>query len=316
MAEEPEQVLPQERIAAARGIVEAGGHGLVKQQHDRAGDQGPRGGHEDDAGQDDHPDQDRDVVHFHARRAAVHRGDGEVDAAQQERDEFQRDREQPQRRADRRQVIGAAGGKRGIGGPGAAKRAALDQKRSEKNESAQQENLIRKAIDSRKRHVVAADHQRDQEISECGDEHGHGHPENHDAAVHGDQRVVLARRNDPVPGNMLIGKAQLHAEDVREIAADHGHRHAGEQILHGDDLVVGGPEVFLKKSRLGVLNFRAHRRTSAIVAGPSVADAGIAGCSATAGLELRISQAAWSCGVSTIIRPAISAWPMPHICVH
>ena len=30
----------------------------------------------------------------------------------------------------------------------------------------------------------------------------------------------------PYPGNVLIGKAQLHAEDVREKSADHGHRHA------------------------------------------------------------------------------------------
>ena len=167
-------------------------------------------------------------------------------------------------------------------------------------------------------HIVAPEHQRNQEIPKCGDEHGHRDPENHDAAVHGDQCVVLARRNDSIAGNVLIGKAQLHAKCVRKKAANQGHRHAGKQILHGDHFMVRREEVLPKNPRFGVVDFRAHRRTSAIVMAGSIASAGAAAgcCPATAGLELRNNQAAWSCGVSTTIRPAISAWPMPHICVH
>ena len=127
--------------------------------------------------------------------------------------------------------------------------------------------------------------------------------------------LYLPGRDDSETGNMLVRKSQLHAEDVGEEAADQGHRHAREQILHGDHLVIGGPEIFLKNSRLGVMNLRAHRRTSATIELPAW-EAGGAGSDAADGFELCISHAAWSCGVSTIIRPAIMAWPIPHICVH
>ena len=96
MPEEPEQVLPQQRIAAAARIVEARAQALIEKQHHRAGDQRAHRRHEEDAGDHDHPHDHRDIPHAHPRRAAVHRGHDEIEAAQQEGDEFQSHRDEPQ----------------------------------------------------------------------------------------------------------------------------------------------------------------------------------------------------------------------------
>ena len=83
VAEEPEQVLPQQRIAAARHFVEVRSRSCgrsssmvsapastgMRQQQQEGGDQ-------------DRPDEQRHPVHRHARRAHVEDGDDEVDRAE------------------------------------------------------------------------------------------------------------------------------------------------------------------------------------------------------------------------------------------
>jgi hypothetical protein len=95
MAEEPEKVLPEDRVTAAVRIEEGGAEGLVHEEHDRTGDQRPHRRHEEHARHHDHPDHHRDVVELHSRRAGVHGRRDEVDPAQQEGHEFQGDGEHP-----------------------------------------------------------------------------------------------------------------------------------------------------------------------------------------------------------------------------
>ena len=206
VTEEPEEVLPEDRVTAAVRVEERRPERLVEEQHDAAGEQRPDREHEEDARDHDHPDDHRDVVHLHAGRARVHRGRDEVDTAQQERDELERDRSKPERRAKWRQVVLRLRGERRIGGPGATEAAAFDEEGRQQDDRAEQEDLIREPVDLREDHVVRADHQRDQEVPEGGDQDGHRDPEDHDRAVVRDQRVVLAGRDLPKPGTRCPGR--------------------------------------------------------------------------------------------------------------
>ena len=69
----------------------------------------------------------------------------------------------------------------------------------------------------------------------------------------------------PKPGTCWFGNPSCMRKTYARKPPITRHGHARKQILHGDHFVVGGPEIFLKNSRLGVMNLRAHRRTSAMV---------------------------------------------------
>ena len=79
-----------------------------------------------------------------------------------------------------------------------------------------------------------------QVVAERRDQHRHRHPEDHHRAVVGDERVVLARRDAArSPARCMPGNASCIRNTYDEEAADQRHEHAGEQVLHADDLVVG-----------------------------------------------------------------------------
>ena len=67
-------------------------------------------------------------------------------------------------------------------------------------------------------------------------------------AVHRDERVVLPGRHPPKERHRFTGKGQLHPEHVDGEAADERHEYPGEQVLHGDDLVVRRPQVLLEEA--------------------------------------------------------------------
>ena len=109
--------------------------------------------------------------------------------------------------------------------------------------------------------------------------------------MHGHHRVVSAGCDDSEAGNMLVWESQLHAEDICQKAANHGHGHARKQILHCNNFVISGPEIFFKDSRLGVMRLCAHRMASATMEFPAPEGGGL-GAVAIEGFELRISHAA------------------------
>jgi hypothetical protein len=204
---------------------------------------GSDGQHEEHAGDHDHPRGERDVVGLHPGRARVHQRDDEVDTAEQEGHEFQRDGNEPHRGSYTRLVVITRRRQRRVGRPRTAEAASLHEQRRQQDERADEEDLEREAVDAREHHVVRADHERNQVVPEGGDEHGHRHPEDHDRSVVRDERVVLARRDLAEARHADAGEGQLHPEHVGHEAPDHGHEHAREEVLHGDDLVIGRPDV-------------------------------------------------------------------------
>jgi hypothetical protein len=59
-------------------------------------------------------------------------------------------------------------------------------------------------------------------------------------------------RHDAVAGHVGAREGQLHAEGVDGEATDERHEHAGEQVLHGDHLVIEREDVLLDEAELVV----------------------------------------------------------------
>jgi hypothetical protein len=71
VAEEPEEVLPEERLAAARGVEEVRPGHAVEQQHAEAGGEDREREEEEDRGDEERPDDEREAEPRHARRPHV-----------------------------------------------------------------------------------------------------------------------------------------------------------------------------------------------------------------------------------------------------
>jgi len=181
------------------------------------------------------------------------------------------------------------GRERRIGGPGAPERPVLHEERRQQHEHRDEEDLVGEPVDPGKDHVVAADHERDQVVPERRDQHRHGHPEDHDGAVVGDERVVLGRRDDAPARHVHAREGELHAERVGEEAPDHRHEDAGEHVLHGDHLVVGGPQVLVEERLLVV-------RVFVRLLGSGVSDDGLSHASPSSGSSpgARRPRGTWS----------------------
>ncbi len=249
-------VLEQDRITAHLRVEEVGAGGVVEEQHHRAGDERADREHEDDARGDLFPHKQRHVPHAHAGRAQVDRGRDEVDAPHQERDQLERDREDPQGDAPVDTGVRHVGRERGVAGPPAGRAAAGHDRREQEHHRREEEHPVRSHVQLREGHVLGADHQRDQQVAEAGDQDRHGDPEDHDGAVHGHGRVVDLRIEEAPEA------AGLHARELRADrrgggAAEQRHDQAGDHVLLGDHLVIGGEDV-LRDEALGVGGV-AHR---------------------------------------------------------
>ena len=240
VAEEPEQVLEQDRIAAAGRIEEGGAEVAVRQQHgDGAGQDGQRQ-QQQEAGDELRPGEQRHLVQRHARGAHVEDGGDEVDGAEQ------RGRAGDVQRKDQ-EVHGRAGmaelgRERGIDGPAAAEavgaRRAFHEQRGEREDERGRQQPEGDVVDAREGGVRRADHQRGEIVAVATDERGHHHEEDHDEAVAGGEHVEGLRILEDLETRLL----QLHADGNGEGAA-HDPRHDGEdQVHHADVLVVGGED--------------------------------------------------------------------------
>ena len=81
MAKEPEKMLPKDGVPALVRVEKRGAEGLIKDQHNCASKQWTNREHEQNTCNNDHPDHDRNVIEFHARRTGVHRRGDKIDAA-------------------------------------------------------------------------------------------------------------------------------------------------------------------------------------------------------------------------------------------
>ena len=119
MAEEPEEVLPQQRVAALGRDEERPSERAFELQHD-GGEDHRRKGEDDHAGEDQHgPREHRHAVERHARRARAQHADDDLDGARDRRDLDEADAEQPEIGADAGRV--ARAGERRVHEPAAGR---------------------------------------------------------------------------------------------------------------------------------------------------------------------------------------------------
>ena len=231
VAEEPEQVLPQDG-AAVGGVVDVRAELAVVQNTEGRGGQ-QREDHEDQhGGGEDGPAEHRHAEHGHARRTHGEQGGDHVDGGSNGAHAGGADANDPHVRADARGVDAVS--QRHVHGPAEVSRATRGEEAGQHDETTDGGDPETKVVQTREGHVRRADLQRQHEVGKAPHNRGR-EQQQHDGAVHGEQLVEL-----------LVGQElQTRSEKLR--AQQQGHEATEEEEAEGHDdvhdaqlLVVGG----------------------------------------------------------------------------
>jgi hypothetical protein len=245
VAEEPEQVLEQDRAAAAvfqllthldQGRHEEAGAQQPVDQHHHAGDEQRREGQQrHDGGGEDAPHRQRHAHQRHPPRPPLQHGDdvvqpahGEADDEQDQRAEHQQDAPvAPARRARQDRL-------RRIQGPAGPGRPAGNEEPGHQHQHRQQVDPVAEHVDIGEHHVPRAQHQRDQVVAEATQEQRRQQVDHHDHPVHGDELVIAVG----VDEGEVVREGQLQPHHPGQDQRHEADRQRGAGILHGDDLGV------------------------------------------------------------------------------
>jgi hypothetical protein len=228
MAEDPEQVLPQQGVGAGGHVEELGTEQPLKtEEEQRHGDDRHRE-QEQELHHQHHPREHRHLHEAHARRAHVQDGHDEVDGAGQRRDAGDLQGEQPE--------VDAVGGRedrpgvRRVAEPAAvgcpAEEPAEVQEDAGRDECPQTER-----VEPGEGDVAGADLQRHEVVAEGG-RHGHHEEEDHRGGVHGEHLVVRLRAQ-----HVSVRPSELQADQQRLDPAHH-EKDQGDGAVHDADLLV------------------------------------------------------------------------------
>ena len=231
MAEDPEEVLPEERVGAAGGRVEERAEEAVEHQQDqRHRDRGER---QDDQELDHeaHPHEERHPHQRHAGRAHVDDGHDEVEACHQRRNAEYLQAQHPEVDAVGRRELRR--GEVGVPEP-AAVRDSIHEEAQMQEEGAGEEDPVGQGVQPRERHVAGPDHERDHVVEERR-AHRHDRQEHHGRAVHGEQ-LVEARGAD----QRVVRVRELQAHDDGLQPSHQEEEEGGDAVELADSLVVHG----------------------------------------------------------------------------
>ncbi|VDC50173.1 hypothetical protein BREV_BREV_01742 [Brevundimonas mediterranea] len=225
VTEQPEQVLPQQAVAAELGLEEGEAEGPFQLQQDRAQDQRRKAGQNHQGGDQGVPGEDRHLVQRHAGGAVFEDRDGDLDRRRNGRNLDEGDADQPEIRVDARRVDRS--GQRGIHEPPAVRRDAQHHRHQQHRPA---EDIAPEAVggEAGEGEIARAQHL-GQQIHRQSLERRDGEQEHHDGPVHGEDLVVDLR-----PGEGRVGRRQLGSDQHGEHAADqeeeegHGQEHPAE----------------------------------------------------------------------------------------
>jgi len=255
VAEDPEEVLPQDGISAAAHGRGGGEEELRAELPVQEEQQRRRAEHRDeqrgqDRGEPEPPDGERQAHVGHAGRAqaddrghVVHRAHGRGGAGDEDGGHHQR-LAQPGH--------AHVGGERRVGGPARAGGPEGGEEGGQHQELREQERPERVHVEAREGHVPRADHERDEQVPEAADQDGRHGEEDHDEPVRGEELLVHGRADQaPAPAEEeaahqrdgAIGEAPLPADEHGERAAEEQEEQPRPEELPGDHLVVDGEDV-------------------------------------------------------------------------
>ena len=254
VAEDPEQVLPEDRIAAPAHRRRARDEELraevaIEQEQERR-----RAEHRDeervqDRGEPDPPDRERQAHVRHPGRAQADDRRDVVHRAHRRGDAGDEDGGDDERLAHARHAH--VRGERGVGGPARAGRAEIREERGQHEQLREQEGPERVHVEAREGHVARADHERDEQVPERADQHGRDGEEDHDEPVRGEDLLVRRRPDRARPAeeqlpqhrHRPVRERPLPADEHGEDAADQQEEQPRPEELLRDHLVVDGEDV-------------------------------------------------------------------------
>ncbi len=250
VAEEPEEVLEQDRAAAVVAQVLAlGDQGrheetraqrLVERHHDCADEQGGKREQREDGGHEDAPHRQRQTHHRHAARTPLQHGHDVVEPAHREADDEERERNEHQDDSPIRPRGSRQNGLRRIQGPARAGGAAGHEEARHQQQHSEQIDPVAHHVDIGEHHVARADHQRNEVVAEASQEQRGEQVDHHDHAVHRDVLQVGGRRDE----REHVRETELQPHDSRQHQRHQPHGNRGDRVLNGDDLGVLAPDVF------------------------------------------------------------------------
>jgi hypothetical protein len=228
VAEEPEGVLVEQRLAAAGREEEARAELAVEQQQREARRERRQDGDEEPRVDLDRPHEERQAHPRHPRGAHVVDRDDEVDRAHERRGREDVEPEDPvvlpvARRLDRERRVAVPAGARG---------AALGEEAPHQHDPSEEEQPVRERVQPREGHVARADHQGHEEVRDAGP-HRHDDEEDHRRPVHRHDLVVRVAREE-----LAVGRDQLRAHEQRHHAAGDEEEQGRPDVQDPDPLVV------------------------------------------------------------------------------
>jgi hypothetical protein len=231
VAEEPEQVLPQDGSAVG-GVEDLGAESPVDfQSHQRRGEQRERE-QDQDAGHERVPGEDGHTKHRHPRCAQAHDGGDDVDCAQNGAQSGNCQSQGPHVGAGAGRVCGVGEGS--VGGPSEVGCTLWESESAQCDSRSEDEQPEAQCVEPGEGNIGGTDLQGQDDVREA-DDHGSGVHQQHDCAVHGEQLVVLLSGQELEPGF-----GQLCAHQQRHQAADEKEGEACHEVHVPDQLVIGG----------------------------------------------------------------------------
>ena len=231
VAEQPEQMLPQQRIAAAQAVKKDKPGGAFQLQHD-AGENQRRKAEQNHQRHGQYvPAENRHFLQAHARRAHAQNRHHQFHPGGHRRDLHKGDAQQPKIRPAPRAEGGVA--QRRIHKP-AGTGGDAPQQAGAQNDAAEQIAEITQRPYARIGQIAGADHFGNQ-VHGQPFEHRDGEQKHHHRAVHGEQLVVHIRAEQ-----FLLRQRQLRAHQHCEYAADQKEHDPGNHkadahggVIHG-----------------------------------------------------------------------------------
>ena len=233
VTEDPEQMLPEQRGAPARGDVERGPEEAVEHQEDQ-GDRDRREGEEgENVGDEGGPDEERQPEERHPGRPQVEDRHQEVERCEDARRPEEQEAQEPEVRVgpDRERLRS----ERRVAEPAGVGSRPHEPARIEE-EPAEEEDPVRERVEPGEGHVPRADHQRDEVVEECGRQR-HEREEHHARAVHGEELVVPLGAEE-----LAVGPGQLEPDQQGLDSRDQEEHERGRAVEETDPLVIDGGE--------------------------------------------------------------------------
>ena len=216
------------------------------EQHDQPAGEHREGDEDQDAGHQHVPGEDRHTEHGHARGAQVEDGGDQVDAGEDGGEPGQDQGHDPHVTADARRGDGAR--QRCVGHPAEAGGSTGHQEAQQHGDRAREVQPVAQGVEPGEGHVGCADLQRHDVVGQATEGERSGEQVEHQAAVHGEQLVVLPEREQ-----RRVRRRQLEPDEQGHDPGEIEHDQRRDHVAETDHLVVGGGQPLEDPGRAVIL---------------------------------------------------------------